>query len=59
MPEKRLRIIEAKGSSAVLVEHYINKIVAQAVMNVAARSSEFTLLFKDDRPKKERENSKT
>lgn len=59
MPEKRLHIIEAKDLSAVLVEHYINKIVAQAVKNVAARSSEITLLFNDDIPKNERENSKT
>lgn len=29
---------------AVLVKHYINKIAAQDVKNVAARSSEFSLI---------------
>ena len=35
---------QAKGLSAVLVKHYVNKIAARDVMNIAPRSSEFTLI---------------
>lgn len=43
LPDKRLHVTQ-KSLSAVLAKNYINIIVAQDVVDVVARSSEFTLI---------------